>query len=327
VLPVLFLVPVCGYLAWTLLLNTGFFRAVYGPDLVAAAQMPNPAEVHQAVAALTTRPPAAAAATVAAADLAHRLARQRLGLWSGLLATALCIAGTLLAFHHLGIASPADLGLTTREFGRNALIGLGAGLLLTPAVGGLNWVLVQLFRLLGPTAVQEHNFTLLGQQGLSPTEWALLVLAACVAAPLWEELLFRGILQAWFIGRRHGGLLALAIAALFPLGSLIGRHDQVRAALEQDGTALVTLLSPLLALTALAPVVWIFERRSPPLAGLLGASALFGWAHFSVWPTPLALTLLGLGLGGLLLRTRSLVAPIAAHALFNAAAALLLAFA
>src|SRR5262249_48628894 len=159
---------------WTLLLNTGFFRAVYGPDLVAAAQMPNPAEVHQAVGALTARPPAAAAATATAAHLAHRLARQRLRLWSGLLATALCIAGTLLAFHHLGIASPSDLGLTTQGFGRNALIGLGAGLLLTPAVGGLNWVLVQLFRLLGPTAVQEHNFTLLGQQGLSPPEWALL---------------------------------------------------------------------------------------------------------------------------------------------------------
>jgi membrane protease YdiL (CAAX protease family) len=45
---------------------------------------------------------------------------------------------------------------------------------------------------------------------------------------------------------------------------------------------------------------------------------LFAAMHSSVWPTPVALLVLGLALGTLAARTKSLVGPIVVHALFNA---------
>jgi membrane protease YdiL (CAAX protease family) len=54
--------------------------------------------------------------------------------------------------------------------------------------------------------------------------------------------------------------------------------------------------------------------------GLFGSAILFANVHSAVWPTPIALLPLGLGLGWLQLRTQRLLAPIVAHALFNAVA-------
>jgi membrane protease YdiL (CAAX protease family) len=49
-------------------------------------------------------------------------------------------------------------------------------------------------------------------------------------------------------------------------------------------------------------------------------AALFASIH--PWPTPVALFVLGLGLGWLAYRTQSLVGPMVLHALFNAVACL-----
>jgi hypothetical protein len=46
-------------------------------------------------------------------------------------------------------------------------------------------------------------------------------------------------------------------------------------------------------------------------------SLLFACIHTSVWPTPVPLFVLALGLGVLAQRTRSLVGPIVLHGLFN----------
>jgi membrane protease YdiL (CAAX protease family) len=48
------------------------------------------------------------------------------------------------------------------------------------------------------------------------------------------------------------------------------------------------------------------------------SSALFAAAHSSVWPTPIPLFLLALGLGYLAARTRSWAAGAVTHILFNA---------
>ena len=59
-------------------------------------------------------------------------------------------------------------------------------------------------------------------------------------------------------------------------------------------------------------------------AGIFAASVLFGWMHVRVWPSPIALTVLGVGLGWLAWRTRSLAAPMTLHAAFNAIAVVVL---
>jgi membrane protease YdiL (CAAX protease family) len=62
------------------------------------------------------------------------------------------------------------------------------------------------------------------------------------------------------------------------------------------------------------------------LVAIYGSAVLFASFHASVWPSPIPLFVLGLGLGWLAYRTQSLVAPIVAHALFNAVACIVLAF-
>jgi membrane protease YdiL (CAAX protease family) len=78
-------------------------------------------------------------------------------------------------------------------------------------------------------------------------------------------------------------------------------------------------LAPAFFVLVMAPIVVILQQscRTPVPAGVLGTSLLFAAAHSSVWPSPVPLLVLGLGLGWLAQRTGSLVAPILVHALFN----------
>ena len=96
-----------------------------------------------------------------------------------------------------------------------------------------------------------------------PGEWLIIVVSVVVAAPLVEELAFRGVLQGW-----------------------------------------------------------LCKSLSAPGA-ILVASVLFGLVHGSTWPDPIPLTLFGIGLGITYQRTRSLLAPVALHASFNASMLLL----
>jgi membrane protease YdiL (CAAX protease family) len=217
-------------------------------------------------------------------------------------------------------ARPANVGLTSRRLGRNLLAGLVAAVVLVPGVYGIQALTVLLIKSLGG-AVQEHPFTEMGQQALYPVEWVLLVLAATVAAPVWEELFFRGIVQPWVIARPWGGPAALFVALALALAS---RASELESALKAPGLALLVELTPALVLLALAPGYAVLARRSRPLAGVFAAALLFAWVHARVWPSPIPLVWLALGLGWLALRTRSLVGPIVLHALFNAVACVVL---
>ena len=51
------------------------------------------------------------------------------------------------------------------------------------------------------------------------------------------------------------------------------------------------------------------------------SAAFFGLVHSGVWPSPIPLFFLGLGLGWLAVRTRGVLVPIVVHGLFNAVSA------
>jgi membrane protease YdiL (CAAX protease family) len=53
---------------------------------------------------------------------------------------------------------------------------------------------------------------------------------------------------------------------------------------------------------------------------IVGTAALFANFHANVWPTPVALFVLALGLGWLAYRTQGVVAPTIMHILFNTVA-------
>src|SRR5262249_51748183 len=136
----------------------------------------------------------------------------RLGLWAVCLAFPLQLATVLLLFTRLADARLADLGVTGRRLGRNLLLGVLGALALTPVCYGVLQLAVWAYHWWGAGGVHEHPYTVLAQQPLWPGEWALLLLAAVVVAPVWEELLFRGVLQGWFAARPWGGHVALALA-------------------------------------------------------------------------------------------------------------------
>jgi membrane protease YdiL (CAAX protease family) len=295
-------------LAQELLIRTHFFRTVYGEDFPVQVSLSDPAD-------------------------AKRLAAARQFIWYSVLAAPLFVGAVLGLFCLLPAASragraalPYQFGLTRDRGARNLILGYLGWLFLSPAVLGLNVLVEILYLRLHRGGTEEHPLIqLLGQQP-SPAEWALVFLSAAVAAPVVEELLFRGILQPWLSRRRWGGDLALA--ASFAL-ALATRHKEIAEALRlgENREALAALAgaaAPALFVLAMIPgyimAEWACWRWLPiphVARGIYGTSLLFATFH-STWPSPIALFPLAFGLGYLAFRTQSLVGPITLHALFNA---------
>jgi membrane protease YdiL (CAAX protease family) len=250
------------------------------------------------------------------AEQGVELARARWGMWVNSVALPLQVIGLPLLFYGLNGYRPEQLGLTLRRFWRNLGLGLLAAVVLTPLVLGINYAVSLAFQRWTSVPIEQHPFLQLSE-GLQPLEKVVLVFAVVVAAPLVEELLTRGLLQSWFASRPWGGHLAMA-AALFL--ALQKRSDGILEAWRgSDRIALLGELLPALFVLCLVPgylVVWR-RSRTPTGPALFGTALLFAAAHSAVWPTPVALFVLGLGLGYLYLQTQSLVAPVVVHALFN----------
>jgi membrane protease YdiL (CAAX protease family) len=251
-------------------------------------------------------------------ERARQVTQTRLMLWAFCAALPLQLASTLALLYAFSGARPADVGLTARRLGVNLLAGVVAAIVLLPGAYGIQALVVLLVQHLGG-ASQDHPFAKLGEVSLFPVEWVLLLLVATVVAPVWEELLFRGIIQPWVSDRRLGGLCAFLAALAITLSA---RWDHLKAA--GGLSVLLVQLLPIMVLLTLVPVYLVLARRSRPAGGLFATSVLFAWIHVSVWPSPIALVWLGLGLGWLAQRTRSLAGPIVLHALFNGVACLML---
>jgi membrane protease YdiL (CAAX protease family) len=296
------------YLAWPatfslLLQGSGFLRLVYGPD---------PAARRTAAVALA----AGQGAARALEPTFQRLDSYRKALWLNAVAFPFEAVSIPLLLYGLSRTRPYQLGLTTRRLGRNLLVGLVGALVLVPAVFAVYYLVLAVYRALGAGPAEEHPLTQVAQLGLSPVEWGLLVLSAVIAAPVLEELVFRGMLQPWFATRRAGGLAAMVLAFLLALAM---RHNDIEAALPRGPRAVLVECVPAFFVLALAPVfllVW-WRSRTPAGPAIFGTAVLFAAFHSSVWPSPVPLLLLALGLGYLAYRAQSLAAPMLIHALFN----------
>jgi membrane protease YdiL (CAAX protease family) len=159
---------------------------------------------------------------------------------------------------------------------------------------------------------------------------------AAIAAPLVEELLFRGVLQPWFLVRRWGGHLAVGLAYVM---AVLLRANQLREAVDrlwQDRTseawlALGYQLTPMyfVVLAAVGYLyVWLrFRNDSSPSRAwpaIYGTALLFAMMHSGAWPQPVGLFVLAIGLGLAAYRTQSLVPSMVMHGLFNSVAFVLL---
>jgi membrane protease YdiL (CAAX protease family) len=296
------------YVAWPitfslLLQGSVLYRWFYGPDPVA----------RQTVGAGASAGPGAAKTAEATF---RRLDSYRKGLWLNAVAFPFQALTIPVLLYSLSGTRPYQLGLTRRRLGRNLLVGFIGALVLVPCVFGVYYLVILLYRAWGTAPAEEHPLTQVAQLGLSPVEWGLLVVSAVVAAPVVEELVFRGLLQPWFAKRREGGALAMALAFLMALAM---RRTEIEAALSRGPWAVAGECLPALFVLALVPVYLFVWWRSRTHAGpaIFGTAVLFAAFHSSVWPSPVPLLVLALGLGYLAYRAQSLAAPMLIHALFN----------
>jgi membrane protease YdiL (CAAX protease family) len=217
---------------------------------------------------------------------------------------------------------------SSRRFGGAYLAAVDAWLVLTPIVYVVSFAAMLAYRFGAGQRPDEHPIVQVLQHG--PTTTAVVILLfveAVIVAPLREELFFRGILQPWVASRPWGGDLMLWLAAVV---GLVGHAPHgVRF------TSLTDFLSdaaPCLFVVAILPVYWLVGRwdlskwlpirdavrQQQAVRAIIGTSLLFANFHANVWPTPIPLFVLSLGLGWLAVRSQGVAAPIVMHVLFNA---------
>jgi membrane protease YdiL (CAAX protease family) len=247
-----------------------------------------------------------------------RQALARMSLWPSALAAPLQALTFPLLLAAFGNTRPEQLGLTTRRFGRNVLSGAIGLLILAPIVFGIYSLIRYLYAREGG-GVEKHALEIIAQQRLYPSEWVLLFFTPMLAAPVREELTFRGVLQPWFAVRRWGGHAAMVGAfALTVALTFSSRQAQLVAAWPQPGAVAASAMPVLFVLGTVplyALVCW--RSRTPVGPAIFGTSLLFACIHTAVWPTPVPLFVLSLGLGILAQRSGSLVGPMVLHSLFN----------
>ena len=171
----------------------------------------------------------------------------------------------------------------------------------------------------------------------SPGMVSLLVLAGVVLAPMAEELIFRGILLGWLtrIALKPNRPDAMESEVADPVPTLAEERPHLVETIEIESldddpspippeTVEQVVLNPYtapaasIALPASEPTeAPLVARPLPLLAGNVIVSLIFASLHAAVWPTPIPIFFLSLGLGFLYQRTGSLIGPIALHMTFN----------
>jgi membrane protease YdiL (CAAX protease family) len=277
--------------------------------------------------------PGAAAASTDGGE--NSLATARRLLWVTTLAFPIQLTSILLWFRYVSRARLYQLGLTRHRIVENVTAGFVTWLYLTPMVFAFNALVLGVYSLVFRTSPDAHPFTKLLEDQRFNLDWILVGFSAIVAAPMMEELLFRGLLQPWLMQRSWGGHAAMGGSFLVALLSHGDKSvpDGLQTGFPDAWLGLLDRLSPALFVLITVPgYVWanrLFRGWFPSqVARTIYATALlFAIFHASVWPSPVALFPLGLGLGILAYRTQSVLGPMVMHGLFNAVSCLTLVFA
>jgi membrane protease YdiL (CAAX protease family) len=259
-------------------------------------------------------------------DSWDELDKARINLWLTVILFPINLA-TVFLLVRLGSGTRAgELGFTADRPRENLALASLTWLAVTPAVFGINYLASWGYFELTGTKPESHPLQQLAEQSPSLMDAILIAVSALVIAPIWEELMFRGVVQYWLAQRDWGGHLAMGLSAIIGLGTLFSGSPDF-----DDFTfkAIAAKLSPFLFVIAMVPGYlyldqvfrrWIPDRKA--FQAIYGTALLFGMVHSPTWPTPIPLFILGLGLGFLAYRTQSLLGPIFVHFLFNAVACL-----
>lgn len=225
----------------------------------------------------------------------------------GVVVAAPVLAGVWLLYRGMIAGGPAVL--SPHRLARDVAFGVVGWVVLTPSVFLVHFFANVLSEWLGAPP-DEHGLTTLGV-GPSLLSQVVFGAAVCLFTPLTEEILFRGLLVGWAGGRWYRPWVLMLLAAGFALlGTLAGSHGFAPLGF------VAVLAAGLLGIPAVQRVRPRFPVRTATT--VLATAALFAAAHSAVWPTPVPLFVLGLGLGYLAARSNGVTASTVAHGLFNA---------
>jgi membrane protease YdiL (CAAX protease family) len=138
-------------------------------------------------------------------------------------------------------------------------------------------------------------------------------LGACVIAPFTEELIFRRWLLPWAMRRRVRNLWLQLFALYFSVSAfvVVQRFEVLLFGLFLFVMQAIVFVYP----EQLRKVHRLF--RSTTFAANWATSSVFAMMHASVWPSPVALMVLSMGLGFLVVRTGRWWTAVLCHSLFN----------
>jgi membrane protease YdiL (CAAX protease family) len=225
---------------------------------------------------------------------------------------------TVFRVEPTALAEPIPIGAA---FARAMTLAIMAWAIITPVVfvvhGLVNWTFLRF----GLTP-EQHPLTSLGLG--EAREQVSLLLQACLVAPILEELVFRGILLPWMVGGRERYAFGVptetstfGAASVRPLVVMACGVLYAGASGKTGPVIFAGILSVGLA------IAWVLVRRGRRhFRAVYVSAAFFGLIHSAVWPSPVPLFFLGLGLGWLAVRTRGILVPIVVHGLFNAVSAI-----
>ncbi len=276
--------------------NSGFYREVYGVDF----PLPRAKDVEP--------------------ELAKEASTLRL-LWAGLLALPLVLGMLWITARAL---YPKWKPAWSSSAAGKVRLAVLVWLAITPAVLIFNGIVNAVSQQFDVTP-DTHSLTKLGGRPLM--DQVLFALEACVAAPLREEIIFRGILLSWCVGRlKIPGAGVAPVTAARPwfvmFAALAFALVLVLSELRNAGGFHARLIAPYVFAGLLAVglgVLWRVKRTGARRArAVYATAALFAVVHSSVWPNPIPLFALGLGLGWLAVRTNGILVPVLVHGLFNA---------
>ncbi|QJW94219.1 CPBP family glutamic-type intramembrane protease [Frigoriglobus tundricola] len=191
-----------------------------------------------------------------------------------------------------------------------------AWLVLAPTVLVFNAV-VNAVALMFDVTPDAHALTKFA--GHPALDQVLFALEACVAAPVREEIVFRGVLLSWCVGRmKLPGAGVTRVTGTRPWFVML--TAVAFAAVLSDWRPAPVAFAGSLAV-GLAVVGRYARTGARRIRAVYATAALFAVVHTSVWPSPVPLFLLGLGLGWLAVRTKGVLVPVLVHGLFNAVSA------
>ena len=127
------------------------------------------------------------------------------------------------------------------------------------------------------------------------------------------------------MGRNRALVDSLGFTLLLRGNKLVEtRHDKDHARLLHESMPVLFACLMIAACYAFECAAAKWGARPHEFRAIYGTALLFAMFHVSVWPTPIPLFLLALGLGYLAYRTQSVVGPIVMHVLFNTVACIAL---